>query len=67
VGVLNLDFFNIYNRFGQLLYTTSQIGQGWDGTYNGVAQPAGTYIYTVQGKNYLGKQLSAKGTVVLIR
>ncbi len=67
VGVLNLDYFSIYNRFGQLLYTTSQIGQGWDGVYNGVKQPSGTYVYVVQGKNYLGKTLTANGTVVLIR
>lgn len=68
VGVLNLDFFSVYNRFGQLLYTTSQIGQGWDGIYNGVAQPAGGYIYMVQGRDYKGKRLPLnKGTFVLIR
>ena len=68
VGVLNLDFFRVYNRFGQLLYTTSQIGQGWDGLYNGVAQPAGGYVYMVQGRDYRGKMLPLnKGTFVLIR
>ncbi len=66
-GILLLDYFNVYNRFGQLLYTTSQIGKGWDGTYNGVPQQPGTYVYTVQGQNYLGKTLFGKGTVVLIR
>ncbi len=67
IGVLNLDYFNIYNRFGQLLFTTSQIGDGWDGTFNGVNQPAGTYVYMIQGANYLGKKIFKKGTVVLIR
>ena len=67
VGVLKLDYFSIYNRMGQLLYTTSQIGQGWDGTYQGVNQPPGTYVYTVQGTNYLGTTVRNKGTVVLIR
>ena len=67
-GVLKLDFFSIYNRFGQLLYTTSQVGHGWDGNFNGVAQPAGTYIYVVQGTDYKGNnKLFNKGTVVLIR
>ena len=67
VGVLNLDYFSVFNRVGQLLYTTSQIGEGWDGTYKGVNQPAGTYVYMVQGTNYLGTRIFHKGTLVLIR
>lgn len=68
VGVLNLDFFRVYNRFGQLLYSTSQIGEGWDGNFNGVAQQAGGYVYMVQGRDYRGKRLPLnKGTFVLIR
>ena len=67
VGILHLDFFSIYNRFGQLLYTTSQIGQGWDGTFNGAPQPPGTYVFVAQGVDYLGKPIGNKGTVVLIR
>jgi gliding motility-associated-like protein len=67
VGILHLDFFSVYNRYGQLLYTTSQIGQGWDGTFKGVAQPPGAYVYVAQAVDYLGRQLSNKGTFVLIR
>ena len=52
---------------GQQLYTTSQIGEGWDGTFRGVNQPAGTYVYMVQGTNYLGTRIFHKGTIVLIR
>ena len=67
VGILQLDYFSIYNRFGQLLFTTSQIGVGWDGTYKGVPQPPGTYVYTVQAESYLRRPLPGKGTIVLIR
>jgi len=67
VGVTQLDYFNIYNRWGQMLFTTAEIGKGWDGKVNGVFQNAGTYIYTVQGTDYLGKVITKKGTVVLIR
>jgi len=67
VGIHNLNFFSIFNRLGQQLYTTSQIGEGWDGTYQGVNQPAGTYVYMVQGTNYLGIKVFNKGTIVLIR
>lgn len=67
VGITQLNYFNIYNRWGQLLFTTKQIGKGWDGTVNGTLQATGTFIYTVQGIDYLGKIITKKGTVVLIR
>ena len=67
VGITKLDYFNIYNRWGEMLFTTSQIGKGWDGTVNGKEQASGTFIYTVQGVDYLGKIITKKGTVVLIR
>jgi gliding motility-associated-like protein len=66
VGITRLDYFNIYNRWGQLLYTTEEIGKGWDGKVNGTPQNSGTYIYTVQGIDYLGKVITKKGTVILI-
>ena len=68
VGVLKLDFFRVFNRDGKLLFTTSTIGEGWDGNYNGEAQPSGTYIYETRGLDYKGiKTLYNKGTFVLIR
>jgi gliding motility-associated-like protein len=67
VGIATLNYFNIYNRWGQLLYNTAEIGKGWDGYLNGTAQPAGTYIYVTEGIDYKGKTIFKKGTVVLIR
>ena len=67
VGITKLDYFNIYNRWGQLLFTTSQINKGWDGAFNGTAQATGTFVYTVQGLDYLGNIITKKGTLVLIR
>lgn len=67
VGITKLDYFNIYNRWGQMLFTTTQIGKGWDGKLNGKDQDIGTYVYMVQGVDYQGKVITKKGTVVLIR
>ena len=67
VGVTQLHFFNIYNRWGQLIFSTSTPNKGWDGTFNGVQQSNGTYIYTAEGVDYMGNTISRKGTVVLIR
>ncbi|MBS1669805.1 MAG: gliding motility-associated C-terminal domain-containing protein [Bacteroidetes bacterium] len=67
VGVSTLLYFRVYNRWGQLVYTTSQFGRGWDGTLGGRMQDAGTFVWMVAGIDYTGKPISKKGTMVLIR
>lgn len=67
VGMQGLDFFRIYNRSGELIYSTSTIGEGWDGTVKGTPQSSGTYVYTAMATDYTGKKVKAKGSVVLIR
>lgn len=67
VGITEFQYFRIYNRWGQLLFSTSQQGIGWDGRFNGVAQGSGTYVFVTQGKDIYGKTLFRKGTAVLIR
>lgn len=66
-GITKFNYFRIFNRWGQLLFETSQPGKGWDGTLNGIMQPAGTYVFMAQGIDYLGKNVFRKGSVVLIR
>ena len=68
VGVLRLDYFRVFDRYGKMLFSTSKVGEGWDGYYKGEAQPSGTYIYEAKGIDYRGiKTLYSKGTFVLIR
>ena len=67
VGISSLKYFRVYNRWGQLVYSTSQSGQGWDGTMGGKPQDSGTFVWMVQGVDYTGKIVTKKGTMVLIR
>lgn len=67
VGVSKIDFFRVYNRWGQLLFETADFEKGWDGKINGVPQDSGTYIFVAQGRDYTGKTIFRKGTTVLIR
>ncbi|HEY2727718.1 MAG TPA: gliding motility-associated C-terminal domain-containing protein, partial [Parafilimonas sp.] len=66
-GMQKFIYFNIYNRWGQLLFSTSQEGQGWDGVYNSRKQPSGTYVYVLSAIDYTGKSYFKKGTFVVIR
>ena len=67
VGIKNIDNFSIYNRWGQLLFSTKINGDGWDGKIKGLAQNTGTFVWTVKAIDYMGKIYFQKGTVTLIR
>ncbi len=58
---------NVYNRAGQMLFRSTNITECWDGTFNGIAQPMGTYIYSVKATTDVCGQITKKGTIVLIR
>ncbi len=67
VGIKDINYFNIYNRWGQLLFSTTINGNGWDGTINGKTQDTGTFVWTVKATDYTGKAYFQKGVVTLIR
>ncbi len=59
----------IYNRWGNMVFYSNDLNNGWDGTYHGVPADAGTYMYELQfilGTNK-GNTLHKKGDVVLVR
>jgi gliding motility-associated-like protein len=60
--------FRVYNRWGQMVFETTDWLKKWDGTMGGHAQPAGTYVWTL---SYIdgdtGKRIFQKGTSILIR
>jgi gliding motility-associated-like protein len=66
-GLQQFNYLRIYNRWGNLVFSSDVSSGGWDGTYGGEKQPSGTYVYVAQGIDYKGQQLNRKGTVVLIR
>jgi gliding motility-associated-like protein len=67
VGILELDYFRVFNRYGELVFETHDIGKGWDGNYKGVKQNIGNYVWTIKGTDRTKKLKTMKGNVVLIR
>ena len=67
IGIKKLNYFKVYNRLGQLVYSTTVQKQGWDGTFKGQPQDAGVFVWIAEGVDYLGKTLFRKGSVTLIR
>jgi gliding motility-associated-like protein len=73
-GNFVLDYrLSIYNRWGTLIFQSvdpsqvSQMNAGWDGTYKGVAQEAGTYLYHVSAAGRDGVAVELQGEVYLVR
>jgi gliding motility-associated-like protein len=66
-SIARLNFFSVFNRWGELLFTTNTIGKGWDGTSKGTAADAGTYVWMLEAVGMDGQVFRQKGTVVLIR
>lgn len=66
-GIRKLNYFRIYNRWGQLVFRTSRIGEGWDGRLKGVLQNSAVYVWMVSAEDYTGRTIVEKGTLTLIR
>lgn len=67
VGIRQLNYFRVYNRWGNLVFETRAIGAGWDGRYKGVLQPMETYVWVAEGISEDGKTIRSTGNTTLIR
>ncbi len=68
VGIKQIIAFNIYNRWGKLVFTTNTTNEGWDGKIKGINQPdGGVYVWQVKAIDYKGGAYFKKGTLVLLR
>jgi len=65
-GGIDLKEFSIYNRWGQLIFSTRNPSACWDGTFKGIPQDSGGFIYIIRAITPCGN-ISLKGTVFLIR
>ncbi len=57
----------IFNRWGELVYSTNDYTEGWDGNYKGAKAPMSVYVYTatVTWMNNLTRDY--KGNITLLR
>ncbi len=66
VGIAKFDYFRVFNRWGLMVFSSAD-GTGWNGSYGGREQAAGSYVWVVQGRDFTGKTVTKKGVMVLIR
>lgn len=66
-GYIDVTYFRVFNRYGQVVFETSRLNDGWNGYFNGILQPADTYVWVAEGKDLLGVTIKDKGSFVLIK
>ena len=59
----------IFDRWGQKVFETNDINEGWNGAFNnkGEFQAVGSYVYSIKFKSAPGKDFAYRGLVTLIR
>ncbi len=67
VGIVSTTYFRIFNRYGAIVFETNQWNKGWDGTYKGIPQQIGNYVWVIKGTGRNGKVVEMRGNVVLVR
>ena len=60
-------YFAVYNRWGEMVFETTDITKGWDGTYKGMKADPAVFAWYLRVKCYNGDELKKKGNTTLIR
>lgn len=66
-GMKELVYFRVYNRWGQLVYSSSRSGEGWDGRINGTVPASSTFAWMIKAIDFSGKEYFSKGLSTMIR
>ncbi|MFW6248597.1 MAG: gliding motility-associated C-terminal domain-containing protein, partial [Bacteroidota bacterium] len=66
-GIKRLISWKIYNRWGELLFETSDKNEGWDGTYKGKMQNVDTYVYVAKVETLKGNIVTRTGSFTLLK
>ncbi len=65
--LINELYFAVYNRWGELVFETTDKNKGWDGAYKGRPADVGVFGYYLKAKCPNGKEIFKKGNITLIR
>jgi gliding motility-associated-like protein len=66
-GLIDITSFSIYNRWGNLIYTTRHLPLQWNGSSNGKISSVGTYYYILVAKDHFGESINRSGSVFLLK
>ena len=65
-GITKMEW-RIYNRWGQVVFVSTNKNSGWDGRLNGKLQPLDVYAYTLDVELADGQRIRKTGDITLLR
>ncbi len=67
IGVKELHYFKIFDRYGQVLFDTKEDRPGWNGSFKGLQLSTQVVVWIIEGVGIDGQIYFRKGTSVLVR
>ncbi|GDX51907.1 hypothetical protein LBMAG27_09540 [Bacteroidota bacterium] len=67
LGMFDLTYLRIYNRWGEVVFESHNISEWWDGKFNGEQCEVGVYTYMMEGEGYNHKHIERRGNITLVR
>lgn len=67
LNIYKLKEFSVWNRWGEKVFSTTDINEGWDGTFGNHAQPMSAYVWQVVAETKDSEDIVRKGNVTLVR
>lgn len=67
IGYRDVNFFRVFNRWGQPVFYGTKFQEGWDGSYQGYPADIGTYFWILSITDRFGTEHTMKGDAALIR
>ena len=59
--------FQLFNRWGELIFETNEINKGWDGRYQGKKVEHGVFVYQLKAICFDGQEFIDKGNITLLK
>ena len=60
-------YLAVYNRWGELIFTSDNVDNQWDGTYQGTKVLPGTYVYNISASGHYDKEFHKEGTISIVK
>jgi len=57
----------IFNRWGEIVFYSTILNEGWDGTVDGENLPQGTYVFSAELTDSAGQSIEKEGTILIMR
>jgi len=67
IGIKELAYFRIFNRWGQLIFQTSNLNPVWDGRFKGITVEMQAVVWMLEGTGVDNLKYNAKGSTIVVR